>query len=108
ADIVLNDVETDMDYNTILWFAREMMKLSAENVTFQTLPGNYGDYVVQGGSEVSYVTIYVNKWLEMVNTYLNPFDEPITKGEVDILTRDGAGKLYATSGAKRGSADWGT
>lgn len=107
ADIVLNDVDTDMDYGTIMWFAKELLKLDAENVTFHTLPGNYGDYVVQNGRQVSYVTIYVNQWLEMINTYLNPFDEDIRKSELDILTKDGSGNLYATSGVRRGSAGWG-
>jgi LCP family protein required for cell wall assembly len=108
ADIVMNDVETNLTYGNIIWFAKELFKMDAENVNFHTLPGNTGDYVHQGTQNVSYVTIYVDEWLEMINEYLNPFDEPIELSDLDILTRNSSGALYATSGVRQGSSSWGS
>ena len=66
--------------------------------------GDYGDYV----GDVSYVTIYVNQWLEMINEKLNPFFEEITLDNVSILTRGSDRLLFVTDGNKRGDASWGS
>lgn len=82
--------------------------MDVENVGFYTLPGNYGDYVYHSGNWYSYVSIYVDEWLEMINEHLNPFDYDITINDVDILTRNANGSIYATSGTRKGSASWGS
>ena len=106
--IFLKYVKTDLDYGECMWFAKELFKMDAENITFHTLPGKYDDAVSQGGKYVSYVTIYVNEWLEMINTYLNPFDKDIQESNLNILTRNlSTGKIYSTSGKYAGSASWG-
>ena len=106
--IFLNYVETDLDYGECAWFAKELFKMDIENITFHTLPGKYDDYIHQGTRNVSYVTIYVDEWLEMINTYLNPFDKPITESNLNILTRDpSTGKIYSTSGEYADDPSWG-
>jgi len=107
AKLFVNDVKTDLTYGNVIWFAQEALKLDIEDINFATLPGNYYDAFYVHGGWVSYVSIYVNDWLEMVNTMLNPFDEPITVKDVNILTRNSAGGLYATSGVRAGDASWG-
>ena len=96
--IFLNYVKTDLDYGECAWFAKELLKMDVENINFHTLPGKYDDSLHQGNRYVSYVTIYVDEWLEMINTYLNPFDQDIKESNLNILTRDSNGNLYATSG----------
>ena len=104
ADIFLSDVETDLSYGEIIWFAKELLKLDTENITFHTLPANYGDSVY--GS--SYVTIYVDEWLDMINEYLNPFDEDIELSNLNVLTRNqSTGQIYSTSGVYAGRSSWG-
>lgn len=107
ADIIVNDVKTDLSYGNIIWFAKELFKLDMENVGFYTLPGDYGDGVYQKGTWESYVSIYVDEWLQMVNEHLNPFPYDITIDDVDILTRNENGSLYATSCTRKGNASWG-
>ena len=58
------------------------------------------------GRTVSYVTIYVDQWLEMINEYLNPTAEEITRQNVSIAYKSG-GNVYVTSGTKRISSSWG-
>lgn len=102
--IFLEDVDTDLDYGECAWFAKELLKMDMENISFHTLPGKYDDSV--GGK--SYVTIYVDQWLEMINTYLNPFDTDIKESNLNVLTRDpDTRKIYSTSGKYAGNSSWG-
>ncbi|MDR2502057.1 MAG: hypothetical protein LBC78_02265, partial [Oscillospiraceae bacterium] len=62
---------------------------------------NYNDSV----SGVGFVTIYVDEWLEVLNSKLNPFDSPITERQLSVLTHNSKGKLYVTDGNAQSS--WG-
>ena len=104
ADIFIKYVKTDIKIDDIAWFGREFIQLDSDDIHFDILPGNYWDSV--GGD--SYVTIYVDQWLEMVNEKLNPFPGEITPDDVSILTRGPDGYLYVTDGNRLGSASWGS
>jgi LCP family protein required for cell wall assembly len=103
ANIFINYVKTDMTLQNIIWLASELYKLDSENITFTTLPGNYGA-TVNGDS---YVTIYVDDWLEVINDKLNPFTEPIRPDELSIYTRNSSKELYLTNGELAGNQSWG-
>lgn len=104
ADIVLNNVDTNLKLNEMIWLAQELLKLDAEKVTFATLPGNYNDYV----GKQSYVTIYVNEWIDMINEKLNPFKTPVSLDNLSIYTRNSSDKLYTTNGVyASGNSSWG-
>ncbi|MGM9521628.1 MAG: LCP family protein [Oscillospiraceae bacterium] len=103
ADIFINDVKTDLTYGNIIWFAKELLKMDLENINIMTIPENYADEV----NGISYPTIYVDEWLEMLNTYLNPFDDPIVETDLSILTRNSSGKLYSTDGVYNAKSSWG-
>ena len=100
-------METDLDYGEVAWFAQQFMKIDGADITFHTLPGNYAGTVYQGGQWVSYVMIYPDEWLEMVNTYLNPFEEEITLDDVSILTEDDNGTIYSTNDYYADDPGWG-
>jgi len=105
ANIFFNYVHTDMSLNDIIWFGREFFKMDVENVNFYTMPGNYNDSI----NGLSYVTIFIDEWLEMINEKLNPFSEDITRQDVSILTREGGrgSRLIVTDGNFAGNASWG-
>ena len=108
VNVFLNDVETDLTYGNLVWLGEKFLGMNMDNINFYTLPGNYGDHVRHGGSDISYVSVYVDEWLEMINQYLNPFVEEITLDNVNILTRNpNTGKLYSTSGELAFSDGWG-
>ena len=86
-----------MDASNLAFFARQFLLCSSEDIHFETIPANYWDSI--GG--VSYVSIYVNEWLEAVNEYLNPYSEPVTVSDVNILTHSSSG-FYATNGVIAG------
>ena len=99
--IFQDNVKTDLTTGNMTWFAKEVLKLKMENVHFYTMPSNYSDMI----SGFSYGTILVDEWLEMLNEHLNVYDQPITLEDLDIISRDENGKLYATSGEIRGGME---
>lgn len=93
AQIVSDNMETDMTTENIIYFAKEFLKLSKDDVKFMTLPklstGSVFGY--------SYVFTDIDAWLKMVNESLNPWTTEVTAQNVDIITyKDG--NFYSTTG----------
>ncbi|MDR0445538.1 MAG: LCP family protein [Oscillospiraceae bacterium] len=103
ANIFLKYVKTNLELSELIWFSKELFKLDAAGVSFTTLPGNYIDSI----NGDSYVTIYLNEWMELINDKLNPFSTPITLKNLSIYTRDSSDKLYVTDGHYEGNESWG-
>ncbi len=98
---IFNDyVDSDLTSGEMLWFGEKAMGLDMENVNFMTLPGNYSAYAWSRsmGQNLSYVTINTEEALEMINTYFNPYDTPITRDMLDIMSVNSDGTLSSTSG----------
>lgn len=104
ANIFIHGVDTDLNLGEVIWLGREFYKMDAENVTFTTIPADYWDTV----NGTSYVTIYINDWLKLLNEKINPFRDDITANDLSILTRDEKGKLYSTNGVYAGKKSWGS
>ena len=100
-DIFEEYVETNMSTANLAYFARQFLMCKSENINFHTLPGNYGDSI----KYLSYVSIYIDEWLEMVNSCLNPYDEPVTEANVNILTHSSSTGFYSTTGYVAGGVD---
>ena len=103
AAVFIRDVKTNIPLENLIRYGNSFMNMDAENIRFHTMPGNTVDYV---GPE-SYVTIYVDEWLEMVNSILSPLYDDITDKGVSILTRGGDRRLYVTDGVWAGDSSWG-
>ncbi|MDO4553224.1 MAG: LCP family protein, partial [Bacillota bacterium] len=97
ANIFNEYVETDMSLGNIIWYGSEFLKLSASDINFHSLPANTGASV-RGGS---YVAIYINDWVDMINEILNPYESDITTANLNILTTR-SGSLYSTTGVIAG------
>ena len=98
---IFNDyVESDLTLGEMLWFGEKAMGLNMANVSFMTLPGNYGAYAWSRSMKqnLSYVTINIDEAVEMLNTYFNPYDTPITGDMLDIMSVNSDGTLSSTSG----------
>ena len=103
-----NNVETDMSFTNILWFAQQAVfgGLSVENVKFVTMPGNYNAtaYSYSVSKEIgknnwqSYVTPNADELLKLVNDHLSPFKEVFTLADLDIMSVNPDGSISSTTG----------
>ena len=100
ADIFSKHVETNMLWGNMVWYGTEFLKLEDGAIQFHQLPANTLA-TIRGGS---YVSIYTNDWLKMVNEMLNPYTTDITTSNVNILTKDKNG-LHSTTGNIAGGED---
>ncbi|MBP8640645.1 MAG: LCP family protein [Oscillospiraceae bacterium] len=80
AKLVLDSSETDLSLSNMQWYAQEFMKMSMDGISFATMPVT-GSYI----NGFSYVTVNVDDWIKIVNDNINPFDEPITAQNCNIL-----------------------
>ena len=81
AEIFKEYVTTDMTVGNIAYFGQELTKCDFEEMYTYTLEG---EAVMLKG--VSYYAVYLNKTLEVVNDYFNPYDAQINESNVTILT----------------------
>ena len=100
-DIFEEYVLTNMDTANLAFFARQFLMCSSDNITFQTIPANYNDSI----KGLSYVSINVSDWIEVINECLNPYDQPVTESNVNILTHSSTSGFYSTTGTIAGGAD---
>lgn len=100
--LCVDNVETDLDASNMAFFARQFLKCKAEDINFHTAP-TASSSLING---ISYVSLDVNSWIEMVNECLNPYTESVTTANVNILTSDYNGyELSSTTGAVAGGID---
>lgn len=100
AKIFAENVETDLPLNNLLWFAQQAMGLDMENLNVMTIPGNYNSYAWSRTykNNQSYVFVYPEETVEMVNQYFNPYTEEITEDDLQIMYKNKDGSLGVTNG----------
>ncbi len=94
-------VRTDLTNGNLIWFGQQFLSLGMENIHFYTIPSNATD-TIKGWA---YGTILVDEWLEMLNEHFNVYNLPLTKEDIDVISRDENGDLYATSGEIKGGME---
>lgn len=81
ADIFFENVLTDLTVGNIAYFGQELLKCDFDTMFTYTLEGEG-----VGLNGLSYYAVYLNKTLEVVNEYFNPYDTEITADNVRIRT----------------------
>ncbi len=98
--IFSKNVESDLTVGEMLWLAKAGMSVDAEDIHMFTLPGiqsvNYWSRTYH--SYQSYILANADENLKLVNEYLNPYKEPITKSMLDVVFINADGSLGTTSG----------
>lgn len=98
-DIYTEKVETNLSARNLGFFAQEFLKLSGDDISFQTFPGDLGLDLY--GKD--YINPRITEWLEMINEYFNPFTVDITAANIDMMRYDMAtDDFYCTQGRIRG------
>lgn len=99
-DACVKNVETTLTAPNMAFFARQFLKCSSEDINFREMP--ISTYSVING--VSYVSVAINDWIDVINDYLNPYSQPVTKSNVSIITANETGTwIDSTTGYIAGS-----
>ena len=106
-DLALDNVETDLDFGSIVWFAANVMGLNdapmldMSNVNTHTMPGNYYAKTWSRATkqDQSYVTIYAGQTVKLVNEYFNPYKQQVTTDMLDAMTILDNGNISSSTGS---------
>ena len=100
ANILFENVETDIPLNNILWFAQQAMGLDMENIQFFTMPGDLNSYAWSRTyhSNQSYAFADPEGMVELVNEHFNPYTREIGEDDLQIMYRNRNGSLGVTNG----------
>ena len=87
ADIVTTHLESDLSYGEMIWFGEQALGMARENIRFHSLPGDYNGSLWSKTYQnyQSYVFVNGTALRELVNTYLDPYTQPITADQQHIL-----------------------
>lgn len=104
----LSNVQTDLDFGSVVWFAANVLGLNdapaldMANVNTYTLPGNYIDgtwcRTLPNSGKQSYVTVYANQTVKLVNESFNPYKSNVTTGNLDIMSILPNGDIASSTG----------
>lgn len=89
AEAVFNNVKTDLTLGEIVWMANQAMQVDTANIQMFTLPGYPASSYAGSDAYLSFFFPNEEKTLELVNTYFNPYDKPITSLDVIESPPDG-------------------
>jgi len=99
-DICVSNVETTLTAPNMAYFARQFLKCSREDINFRETPVSTASLI----NGVSYVSLNIDKWLELVNDYLSPYEQEITRANVNMISANESGSwIDSTTGTIAGS-----
>ena len=81
AKVFFKYVKTDLTTGNLVWLGTEALSMGMDAVSFHTLPGDGSGYY----RKESVYVVDPEATLALVNEYLNPYRDPITVEDMDIL-----------------------
>ena len=99
--IFSDHVETNLTVGNMMWFATKALeKDSINQLAFHEMPGNYGAtaYSRTVGNMQSYVYFYPDELIELINTYMNPYETDISLNDLDLMRINSDGTISSSTG----------
>jgi len=78
--LLAENMDTNMTAANMAYFARQLLMCSSEDINFHTAPNT-----PRMVHELSYTFLDLYNWLELVNEVLNPYAQPVTEGQLDLV-----------------------
>ena len=85
ADLFVNYVDTELTVGNLVWLGQQALSMGLDNIHFYTLPGEAKTLVDVPFWDGSYYVLDAQGALEIVNSSFNPYDQPLTLEDMDIL-----------------------
>lgn len=110
-DLAMENVETDLEFGSVVWFAANVLGLNAapalnmDDVYTCTIPGDYWSsaWSRDTNQQQSYVTIYPRQVVELVNERFNPYEQNVTTSMLDAMSILSNGDIASSTGSLRDS-----
>lgn len=83
-DILQENLDTNLTAANIAFFIRQALMCKPDDINFYTTPVASKTL----GEGYSYAVIILYQWLDMINNYINPFVEPISRDNIDVMYND--------------------
>ena len=94
-DIYQEHVQSNLTAGNILFYAKNFLEMDFNNIQFVDMPQMMGGLV----NGQSFIFINPNKWVNVINEYLNPYKEDITQRNLSIkYSADQGATFYYTGG----------
>ncbi len=93
-DICMENVETTLSASNMAFFARQFLKCSRDDINFRSV--SIGSSTAING--ISFVSLPINGWLEIVNEHLSPYKDPITRANVNMIATTNGYTIETTLG----------
>ncbi len=74
-----DEIGTSMSVGEMLGYAKELMNIDLNNVVIKSVPGQFCTY-----KGLSYYSIHKQEYVDMYNTYFNPYGDPLTTDDIRI------------------------
>jgi len=100
-----DNVETDLTLRNLAFFASEFLRLDPADIRFHSVDSSLANISDSVGG-ISYVSLFVEPWVELLNTYMNPFTWDIQAEDLEILTRDPATRQFFTTNGAPWQNNW--
>lgn len=81
VSVINQNVETDIVFSEMLWLANELKNVKLSSIRTDIVPG-----VASTIDDLSYWLPYKNELLDLINNRYNPLDNPITEGDISIVS----------------------
>ncbi len=85
VDIVVDYVKTDLTAGELIWFMQQAMSVDMENDLVFHAPAALKELDAPTIKGASYVCLRADKWLQLINSTINPYTWYITFDDVDIV-----------------------
>lgn len=92
ASLLAENMDTNMTAANMAYFARQLLMCESEDINFHTAPNT-----PRMVHELSYTFLDLYDWLEMVNEVLNPYSQPVTEGQLDLVYLHGGNVCCTTA-----------
>ena len=93
-DICVSNVETTLSASNMAFFARQFLKCSKDSINFHSV-GIGSSTAING---ISFVSLPINDWLDIVNEHLSPYKDPITRKNVNMIATSNGYTIESTLG----------
>ena len=78
--ILSDSMDTNMTSANMAYFARQILMCRSEDIRFHTAPNTPAMV-----HDLSYTFLDLYDWLEMVNTFIYPYSDAVTEGDLDLI-----------------------